>query len=383
MDNASTGRVKDLLSKNDKIAILVGKNPSLDQMAGALALYIALGQGGKNVTIASPTESIVANSSLVGIDKVKTALSGEGGDLIVSFPYREGEIEKVSYTLENGYLNIVVKATEDGLSFEQQDVLFKRSGGLPGLAFIVGTARLSDLGSLFDADALKNTAIINIDNQNDNQGFGDIVLVSPQASSVSELIGSLLSSLQIEVDQDIAQNLLSGLSQATNNFQENNTSFLAFEMAAAYMKKGAKRMSVPLRPAADSGKSPFGPFTMPSPRPATGVRQQVAPPQQQREQRTQPVSARGERPWEQKQPVNNQFIQSTPRPTTQRGDQSQQPMQHMQQQQPVASSMPSQQPMQQQQPRPMQEVEHKEAKEEPETPPDWLSPKVYKSSTLI
>src|SRR5258706_396295 len=144
MDNASSQRVKELIAKNDKIGILVGKNPSLDQMAAALALHLGLKQLGKTSAIACPSESIVANSSLVGIDKVKTELSGEGGDLVVSFPYREGEIEKVSYTLENGYLNIVVKATEEGLSFEQQDVLFKRSGGVPSLLFIVGTARISD-----------------------------------------------------------------------------------------------------------------------------------------------------------------------------------------------------------------------------------------------
>jgi len=287
MDNQATSRVKDLLSQNDKIGVLVGKNPTLDQMAAALSLYTALSSVGKQVSIASPTEPIVANSSLVGIDKVKTAISGDGGDLIVSFPYREGEIEKVSYTLENGYLNIVVKATDEGLSFEQQDVLFKRSGGLPSLVFIVGTPRLSDLGSLFDADAMKNTAIINIDIQNDNQGFGDVVLVSPQASSLSELIGSLLQALVIDIDQDIAQNLLSGISAATHNFQDGNASFLAFEMAAAFMKKGAKRIQKGEPKPTDGERSPFGPFTMPQPR-------QPQPQQRQPQQQQQP---RNQRPW--------------------------------------------------------------------------------------
>lgn len=336
MDNQATLRVKDLLSKNDKIGVLVGKNPTLDQMAAALSLYTALSSVGKQVSIASPTEPIVANSSLVGIDKVKTALSGDGGDLIVSFPYREGEIEKVSYTLENGYLNIVVKATDEGLSFEQQDVLFKRSGGLSGLVFIVGTPRLSDLGSLFDADAMKNTAVINIDIQNDNQGFGDVVLVSPQASSLSELIGSLLQGLSIDIDQDIAQNLLSGISAATNNFQDGNASFLAFEMAAIFMRKGAKRLQKAETKQVDGERSPFGPFTMPQPR------------------QQQPQQPRNQRPWEQK---------------------TEQPRQAR----PVHAGQ-AQQPSSMTQAKPLQEVERKEAAE---TPPDWLAPKVYKSSTLI
>lgn len=345
MDNQATSRVKDLLSKSDKIGVLVGKNPTLDQMAAALSLYAGLSSVGKQVSIASPTQPIVANSSLVGIDKVKTALSGDGGDLIVSFPYREGEIEKVSYTLENGYLNIVVKATDEGLSFEQQDVLFKRSGGIPSLLFIVGTPRLSDLGSLFDADAMKNTAIINIDIQNENQGFGDVVLVSPQASSISELIGNLLNALSVDIDQDIAQNLLSGIAFATNNFQDGNTSFLAFEIAAASMRKGAKRIQQKGESKPTEGeRSPFGPFTMPQPR------------QQQPQQRQQPgqQQPKPQRPWEQK----------TEQPRVQA--------------RPVHAGQTTTQ-----QPRPMQEVEHKEAKEEEQTPPDWLAPKVYRSSTLI
>ncbi len=377
MDNQAAGRVKDLLTKNDKIGILVGKNPSLDQMAGALSLYKALQQSGKNVSIASPSEPIVANSSLVGIDKVKITLSGDGGDLIVSFPYKEGEIEKVSYTLENGYLNIVVKATEEGLTFDQQDVMFQRSGGFPNLLFIVGTARLSDLGTLFDADALKNTAVINIDNQTDNQGFGDVVLVSAQASSISEIIGNLLNSLELEIDQDIAQNLLLGLSQATNNFQDNTTSFLAFELASVCMQKGAKRSPslVQQLKSQDNTKSPFGPFTMPQSRQQGNQRQQ--PQIMNKSNRSvQSMSQRGEKPWEsksqqarpqtsfmqQQSPIQQQQMAPPLQPTTLRQDQNDQIMQ----------------------PKPVQQVEHKDTKEEqPETPPDWLSPKVYKSSTLI
>jgi hypothetical protein len=370
MDNQAAQRVKQLIAENEKIGILVGKNPTLDQMAGTLSLYLGLKQLGKNPAVASASQPIVANSSLVGIDKVKNELASEGGDLIVSFPYQEGEIEKVSYTLENGYLNIVVKATEEGLSFQQEDVLFKRSGGVPTLLFIVGTPRLSDLGSLFDAEGFKNTTVVNIDNQNENQGFGDVVLVTPQASSVSELVASLLQSLEIDMDQDISQNLMSGIAQATNNFQNPTTTYMAFAMVAEFMKKGAKRPAIDARPA-ENPKSPFGPFTMPQPRQNNQPRQQ---------QQNQP---RQQRPWEQRPQQQNQ-----PRQQMQ-----QQRVSPMPQPAPVATSQPvaAPQPMMMPTPAPMaqnpqkaaHQVEHKEDKEDSETPPDWLAPKVYKSSTLI
>lgn len=241
MENSVFQKMRDAISRNETIAVVVGKNPSIDEMGAALALYLTLQNLGKKVTVASPTEPIVEISSLVGIDKVVNRLDGGGADLVVSFPYREGEIDKVSYTIDNGYLNIVVKAGENGLSFSETEVKYTRGGAFPTLLFVVGTARLSDLGNLFDPQALKDTTVVNIDNKSDNQGFGDIAHVSLQFSSVSEAVADFLFDLEPHMDIDVAQNLLSGISYATDNFQKPATSFIAFEIAAQLMRIGAKR----------------------------------------------------------------------------------------------------------------------------------------------
>jgi len=242
MDSLTLQKIKDLLDKNNKIGIAVGKNPGIDEMGAALALYLSLLKLERSVYISCPTEPIVEVSSLVGIDKVKTSFdSGNSGDLTVSFPYKDGEIEKISYTLEDGFLNILVKAGEIGLSFNEKGIRYKRGGVVAGVVFTIGTPRLSDL-QLSDVQALKDTKIINIDNNAENQGYGDIVLVSANLSSVSEQVASLIFSLGLKMDVDIAQNLLSGLGSATDNFQNPNTTPLAFEMAASLMKKGAVRV---------------------------------------------------------------------------------------------------------------------------------------------
>lgn len=243
MDSLSLQKIKDLLDKNNTIGITVGKNPGVDEMGSALALYLSLQKLGKSVSIACETAPIVEISSLVGIDHVKTSFdSGKSGDLIVSFPYKEGEIEKISYTLEDGFLNILVIAGKLGLSFDQKDIRYKRGDATQGVVFTIGTPRLSDLAKLFDLQDLKDTRIINIDNKAENQGYGDIVLVSTNFSSVSEQVASVIFSLGLKMDVDIAQNLLSGINSATDNFQNPNTSPLAFEMAAVLLKKGAVRV---------------------------------------------------------------------------------------------------------------------------------------------
>lgn len=244
MENSSFKQIREALEKSKSIGILTPKDPDLDKMAAALALYLSLSLLDKEILIATPSDPLVEVSSLVGIDKVKTSLDGGKGDLVVSFPYQEGSIEKVSYTLENDFLNIIVKAGENGLSFKEEDIRFLRGQGIPELIFVVGAQRITDLGKLFDPGQLKNTTIVNINNQADNQSFGDIHIVSNRFSSISEAVGNIILSLGLKIDSDIAQNLMAGISFATENFQNPNTSSLAFEMAGILMRNGAARAAV-------------------------------------------------------------------------------------------------------------------------------------------
>lgn len=242
MDSVMLEKIKNLLAQNENIGIAVGRNPGIDEMAGALSLYLALSGAGKKVTVICPTEPIVKVSSLVGINKVKRSFAGgTSGDLTVTFPYKEGEIEKISYTLEEGKLNILVKAGENGISFNEKDVEYKREGAAPGIVFVVGTPRISDLGTAFDMETLKDSKVINIDYKQDNQGFGDVPLLGKNSSSVCELVASFISSLDFNMDVDIASNLMTGIIAATDNFQNPKTSPLSFETAAILMKKGAVR----------------------------------------------------------------------------------------------------------------------------------------------
>jgi hypothetical protein len=248
MDSAVLQKIREILAKNDNIGIAVGKNPSIDHMAAALSLYLLLKGTRKKVSIASPTQPIVELTNLIGIDKVKPRLESQEGDLVVSFPYVEGEIEKVSYTLENGSLNIIVKAAKQGLTFDEKDVIYtKGGGGALSTLFIIGAPLMSDLGSLIQQDKMTNTKIVNIDNKKENQKFGDIVFVSTEYSSVSEQVSDLVLSLGFRPDKDVAQNLLSGITHATRNFQDPSTGPLAFEIASLLMRNGARRLSAPRR----------------------------------------------------------------------------------------------------------------------------------------
>lgn len=406
MDTTSIQRFKDALVQSERVAIVVGKNPNVDEMAAGLSLYLSLKSAQKAVSIASVSQPIVELSSLVGIDEVKGSIGGgTSGDLVVSFPYQEGEIEKVSYTIENGFLNIVVKAGENGLTFQEQDVRFTRGNGTgtPSLIIVVGTAQMASVSALLTPEILKDATVVNIDNKAENEGFGDIVLVSPQYSSVSEEMANVILSNGLPMDVDIAQNLMLGISFATNNFQSPQTSYFAFEIVAELMRRGAVRVPVMQAPV----QTPS--FMQPQPNQGARQPQQSQAPRQQNNQRQnfgQGQPRNQQQSHSQNQPQNqnqsriqqrfnqNQQQRQNNQPSQQNQNNRQdeirralaeqaramqnqnQPMQPVNQ--PVNQPQP-QQSMPQPMPEPMQPQQDTVA---PDTAPsDWLTPKVYKGSS--
>lgn len=238
MDNQN---LKEIFDRVGPFGILVGDSYGVDEMGAALSIYLALKSLGKDASIVSTKTPIVEVSNLVGIDAVKELFESQSGDLVVSFPYREDEIGKVSYTLENGFLNIIVKPKEGALSFGEKDVAFKRTGATPAVLFTVGVKRLSEVSRILRIEDLKDTTIVNIDKAGNNEGFGDIVLIGQGASSVSEQVANMLIAQGLPLDPDVSQNLISGIISATGNFQSPKTSSLAFEMAGLLLRSGARR----------------------------------------------------------------------------------------------------------------------------------------------
>ncbi|MBI4098118.1 MAG: hypothetical protein HY426_03685 [Candidatus Levybacteria bacterium] len=323
-------KLREIFDRSGTFAVVVGPSYGLDEMGAALSIYLTLISQGKDVSIISSKEPLVEVSNLVGIDRVKSNFESKSGDLIVSFPYQENEIGKVSYTLEGGFLNIIVKPKENSLSFGERDVLFKRSGEAPSVLIALGVKKLSELSVHFNIESLKDTTIVNIDKNGANEGFGDVVVIGQGASSVSEQVANILVSLAYPMDLDIAQNLMSGIVEATADFQSSQTSSLAFEMAGVLLRNGAIRENIRPARAQRAPSSQFDPFGMPAPRssqalrpgpgqtvPPRGVPTRVAPPQAPRPSSAQPIR---EFPREQKKD---------------------------------------------------------------EAPPDWLSPKIYKGSTNV
>ncbi|HMS22382.1 MAG TPA: hypothetical protein PKA38_01335 [Candidatus Levybacteria bacterium] len=239
MDNFNKvkSELVQLISENTGIGIVVSSNQTLDVLAAAISLHLMLQDSGKNSQVASQKNPTVEHSFLVGIDQLKNSFSGLTRTLTVSFPYHDGDIEKVSYNIEGDRLNVNLFAEEQGIGFTEKDIKYIRQGSSPNLIITIGVLQASEIDGLVGQE----TKIINIDNSVHNSMFGQVNIVDASYSSLSELVAKIASELQFVIEFDVAQNLLDGIASATNNFMSPKTSPLAFEMAGFLMQKGAIR----------------------------------------------------------------------------------------------------------------------------------------------
>ena len=242
--------LRNLLAQSNEVGIVVGTHQSIDTMGAALGLYLSLSQSRKNVQIVSKKDPIVEISNLVGIDKVSKQFKGDTRQLIVSLPYAQGEVGKVSFKEDGGRINFNLTAAEGRTitPFDTQDVRLIWSGASPSLVITIGVSKNDELIGI-----VENAKIVNIDNYIGNARFGDVVLVDEAFSSLSEIIAKVIKELSLSLDIDSAQNLMDGLSFATRNFTKLDVSPLSFESAGQLMSAGAvRRNDMPSAPQRDT-----------------------------------------------------------------------------------------------------------------------------------
>jgi len=230
---------------------VISKNAKLDSVAAALGLYLAGIAQGKSVRIA--TEATVSGADkLIGFDKISKTVEQGGNILKVSFPYRDGNIDKVTYNITDDRFNLLIEPRSGAQPLTNNDVQFGYTGGQTDLIITVDAPTLESLGDAYleNPDLFIREKIINIDRRFDNQQFGGENLVEKQFSSTSEIVVKILEELHWELNPDIATNLYTGLVAATNNFTSFSTNAQSFEVASALLKSGARKLPVgaPSRP---------------------------------------------------------------------------------------------------------------------------------------
>jgi phosphoesterase RecJ-like protein len=89
--------------------------------------------------------------------------------------------------------------------------------------------------------AIKSAKVwINIDHHPSNPGYGDLVYIDPNAPATGQILFELITTQNLPIDRDIAENLYVAISTDTGSFQYPNTTARTFEIAAELVRAGVE-----------------------------------------------------------------------------------------------------------------------------------------------
>jgi len=289
--------LKNSLPNAKSILIALPVGADIDKFAAGLALFLALRAAGKDVSIVSEDTIRVAQAHLFGVDNIKNTIpQGVGaGDFVITLEGvavadpaggRVPSLEKMDYFVEGANLNLVCKVLP-GQTFQPTNVTYgSKQGGKADTIFVIGAANLNSLGNLYNQNQqiFTGVALVNIDNQA-NSSFGTTNVIDPAASSVSEILADVIPSLVLPVDQDTASNLLTGIYDVTANLSNEKVNPDTFLAVANLMKTGGQKPASSKAAAGGPGQAPgvSQPQVVPpapvqsAPIPVEGVQTQTQP----------------------------------------------------------------------------------------------------------
>ena len=353
-------QILKVLEEKKSFVICMPKTASADAQASAAGLYLALSKAGKQVTLVAE-EQPQKEVDIIASEKIITDLQAQDGNtLVISFPYHEGAVDKITSEVEGDRLKVFVAPSQGAIRLEPKQVSFGYTGGIIDVIITIETARLENLGKIYtnNQEKFSGVEIINVDRRFNNGQYGTINVVEKQSSSVSEIILSIVSYLKIELDKDISTNLYTGLVYATNNFTSYSVNADTFDIASRLLRAGALKKPYVKKDTAFGHPGQFAPTT-----PQTSPFNQPSNP---------PINPDDDPYYDDGEDEN--FVDDSPPMTAPQPSLTNQSMSQPVNQDviPQPSAMP--QNGQQQQPN---------AQDNQGTPSDWLKPKIFKGSSNL
>lgn len=236
MDNSFGSIIESAAS----ILILLPKKPYFDQVAAGLALYLAL-RDKKDVAISCPSPMMVGFNRLVGVNKVTQELGNK--NLVIKFvDYQAGNIERVSYDIENSEFRLTVIPKPGVPSPKKEQARLTYSGVSADTVILIGGANESHFPASTSND-LVGAKFVHVGTRALSMPpEKGIMSFARPASSVSEVVASLIKESGLTLDVDIATNLLIGIEEGSNKFSSPEVTADTFQMISDLMKAGGQRL---------------------------------------------------------------------------------------------------------------------------------------------
>lgn len=236
-------QTSELIRQAKRVLLVTSRMPNNDQLSAIVALAQVLAKLEKHPQVVI-SDTLPSASGILDTSMVSRDMNGVR-DFIVSLDMTHVEVDKLKYTIEDNALNISVTPVVG--NFLPEDANFSYGAFQFDLVIALGVTSLDKIDKVHEQNPtmFDGLHLINIDYHRINTSFGSVNFVDQNASSVCEMLISVIESLgQGLVDGAVATALLTGIMSATANFTAPATTAKALTVAAQMMSAGAKQQEV-------------------------------------------------------------------------------------------------------------------------------------------
>lgn len=237
------GRVIEKIRESENILVTLSRDPSVDEMAGALALTMFLDGLQKHTTAiySGKTPDALKFLQPEGTFESNTASLQ---DFIIALSKEKAD--HLRYKLEGDFVKIYITPYKTTLS--EADLEFSRGDYNVDLVLAIAVPTAGDLDeALTEYGRIMHDATTVDITCGEPGRFGEIEWSDPGASSVSEMLTRLIFRMEgedVTLEKEVANALLTGIVAATGRFSNERTNSDTMQLAAKLMAMGADQQMI-------------------------------------------------------------------------------------------------------------------------------------------
>lgn len=235
-------QIIEYLKVSKKIVIALEKRISADSLGAAYALSRILHH--LNTAHQVTVEKNADNFKFITENLDITPNFRQARRLVVSLDITEQGVDKFYYNIDENDKKLEIFIVPKNGFFNPDDVRVGQGGFEYDLIITLGATDLFALGEVYQTNTafFHETPIANIDYKAANEKFGEINLVEPTKSSLSEISFDFLESHFPELlDKQLATALLAGILERTQSFRVPTLAPQTLEKASRLMSYEADR----------------------------------------------------------------------------------------------------------------------------------------------
>lgn len=247
MNDKAKQQVVDKIKTSTNILVTVSNDPSVDSLSAALALTLVLNKLGKHATAIFSGATPPAITFLDPA-KVFEATTDSLRDFIIALD--KDKADHLRYKVEGDAVKIFITPYRTTISSD--DLEFSQGDYNVELVIALGVENQGHLDGALEAHGriLHDATVVTISAGSATSSLGSIDWADPQASSLSEIVVTLIESLKPEkqdkplLDQQTATAILTGIVAETDRFSNPKTSAKVMTVAAQLMAAGADQQLI-------------------------------------------------------------------------------------------------------------------------------------------